>query len=59
MKYTDEELAPLYDLWFSQPYVELNIRDRWGLTPIEFAKKVPYRKMIVERMMAYVSKQED
>jgi len=56
MKYTDAELAPLYDLWFSQPYVELNIRDKWGLTPIEFAKKFPYRDDAVKRMMTNVSK---
>jgi hypothetical protein len=54
MKYTDAELAPLYELWFSQPYVELNIRDKWGLTPIEFAKKFPYRDDVVKRMMSYV-----
>ncbi len=55
MKYTDSELTPLYDLWFSQPHVELNIRDKWGLTPIEFAKKFPYRDEVVKRMMTYVS----
>lgn len=56
MKYTDAELTPLYDLWFLQPYVELNIRDNWGLTPIEFAKKFPYRNEAVKRMIAYVPK---
>lgn len=53
MKYTDAELSPLYDLWFSQPYVELGARDKWGLTPMEFAKKIPYRVSIVKRMMEY------
>lgn len=56
MKYTDAELAPLYDLWFSQPYVELNIRDKWGLTLLEFAKKLPYRDNVEKRMMSYVAK---
>jgi ankyrin repeat protein len=55
-KFTDAELSPLYDLWFSQPYVELNIRDKWGLTPIEFAQKFPYRNEVVKRMMTYVTK---
>lgn len=53
MKYTDTELAPLYNLWFSQPHVKLNVRDKWGLTPIEFAKKFPFRDDIVKRMMSY------
>ena len=57
MKYTDAELSPLYDLWFSQPFVDLSIHDKWGLTPIEFAKKFPYRNNAVERMMTYVFKQ--
>ena len=59
MKYTDVELSPLYDLWFSQPFVDLNIRDIWGLTPVEFAKRFPYRDNAVERMMTYVLKQEN
>lgn len=58
MKYTDEELKPLYDLWFSQPNVILDVKDKWGLTPIDFAKKVPYRKEIVERMEKYVQWKE-
>lgn len=56
MKYSDAELAPLYALWFTQPYIELTIRDQWGLTPIDFAKRFPYRKDIVKRMVTYVQK---
>lgn len=58
MKYTDEELKPLYDLWFSQPYVNLITKDNWGLTPIEFAGKFPYRKDLVKRMSDYVKEQK-
>lgn len=54
MKHTDEELEPLYDLWFSQPFVNLLTKDKWGLTPIDFAKRAPYRTKIVERMEKYV-----
>lgn len=54
MKFTDEQLKPLYDLWFSQPYVELTIPNAWGVTPIELASKLPYRKEILKRMQNYV-----
>jgi hypothetical protein len=56
MKYTDEQLRPLYDLWFSQPYLELKVPNAWGLTPIDLAQKVPYRKEVLERMQKYVEK---
>jgi len=59
MKNTDEELAPLYDLWFSQPYVELTVKDKWGLTPIDFAKKDPNRDQIVKRMISYVEERQN
>ena len=59
MKYTDEELSPLYDVWFSQPYLDVNTRDKWGLTPIEFAKKIPYRNDAVKRMMMYAHEKKD
>lgn len=58
MKYEDKDLKPLYDLWFSQERVTLEIRDKWGVTPIEFAKKLPYRGEIVERMELHVRKNE-
>lgn len=54
MKYSDEQLKPLYDLWFSQSYVEITIPNFWGLTPIDLAKKLPYRKIILEKMQNYV-----
>lgn len=54
MKYTDEQLEPLYNLWFSQSYVELTIPNKWGMTPVDLAKKLPYRKYILERMQLYL-----
>lgn len=54
MKFLDEELEPLYELWFSQPYVELTIPNAWGYTPIDLAKKLPHRKQLVKRMESYV-----
>ncbi|MGV6938641.1 hypothetical protein ACWA2B_24935 [Paenibacillus sp. CMM36] len=58
MKYTDDELKPLYDLWFSRKDLVLTIKDDWGLTPIDFAKKLPYKKNILERMEANVKREE-
>ncbi|MDQ0049240.1 ankyrin repeat protein [Paenibacillus polymyxa] len=58
MKHTDDELKPLYDLWFSQKDLVLTIKDDWGLTPIDFAKNLPYRKNILERMEANVKREE-
>lgn len=59
MKYTDEQLKPLYDLWFSQPYVELTIPNAWGYSPIDLARKLPFRKDILGRMEAYVQQKEN
>ncbi len=56
MKYSDEQLRPLYDLWFSQEFVELEVPNKWGLTPIDLARKLPYRKEFYERMLDYVQK---
>lgn len=54
MKFSDEQLKPLYDLWFSQPYIELTIPNAWGVTPIDLALELPYRKEVLERMQNYV-----
>lgn len=56
MKFSDEQLNPLYDMWFSQPHIELTIQNAWGLTPIDLAMKISYRKKILERMEKYVQK---
>lgn len=54
VKFSDEELKPMYDIWFSQPNVEVNIKNAWGVSPLELAKKFPYRKDLVERMVQVV-----
>lgn len=51
LKYTDEELMPLYDLWFSQSNVDINTKNDWGFSPLELAKKLPFREKLVERML--------
>ena len=51
LKYTDEELMPLYDLWFSQSNVDINTKNDWGFSPLELAQKSPSRKKLVERML--------
>ena len=51
VKYTDEELMPLYDLWFSQPAVDINTKNAWGVSPLELAQKLPFRKKLVEMML--------
>lgn len=53
MGFSDEKLEPLYDIWFSQPQLHLNTKNRWGVTPIEFVRKFPYRKKLLERMEQY------
>ncbi|QCQ17193.1 ankyrin repeat domain-containing protein [Microbacterium sp. RG1] len=55
MKYTDDDLAPIYDLWFQQPVLDFTTESVHGLSPIKSAAKLPYRKSILERMESYVS----
>lgn len=53
MKYNDEELEPLYQIWFSQEKIILNKKNKWGKTPIELVKQVPYRASLLERLKKY------
>jgi uncharacterized protein len=53
MKYDDEELEPLYNIWLSQPNININVRNDWGKTPIDIAKTMPYRKKLLERLRKY------
>jgi hypothetical protein len=55
MKYTDEDLAPIYDLWFEQPVLDFTTKSRHGISPIDFAAKMPYRASILARMENYVA----
>lgn len=53
MKYTDQELKPLYLLWFSQAKVLVNIKNHWGKSPMELAESMPYRQELVRIMHDY------
>lgn len=55
MKYTDDDLAPIYDLWFEQPVLDFTTTSRHGVSPIDFASKLPYRASILARMENYVA----
>lgn len=49
-KFTDEDFAPLYDAIFQNCTLEVNIKNDWGYTPIELARKLPYRADLLKRM---------
>ncbi len=53
MKYTDDELEPLYEMWFAQPHICVNIKNDWGRSPLDIARLMPYRKKLVERLEKY------
>lgn len=53
MNYTEDELEPLYNIWFSQESLIVNRKNSWGKTPVELAEQVPYRKKILERIKQY------
>ena len=49
------EMLPLYQLIFSQPGLPLLVKDKWGLTVIEFARRFN-RPIAVKIMEDYVKK---
>lgn len=49
-KFTDEDFAPLYDVIFQNCTLEVNVKNDWGYTPIELARKLPYRADLLKRM---------
>ena len=53
LKYTDEELEPLYQIWFAQNSILVNHKNAWGKTPLEIAEQMPYRASLLERMKKY------
>lgn len=53
LKFTDEELEPLYKIWFAQKNILVNYKNAWGKTPLEIAAQMPYRKKLVERLKLY------
>lgn len=56
MKYLDEDLEPIYDLWFAQPgMLDFTTPSRHATTPLSIARAVPYRASILQRMEDYVA----
>ena len=56
MKFTDDDLEPIYQLWFDQPVtLDFETPSSRGAEPIGFARAVPYRKSILERMERYIA----
>lgn len=53
LKYTDEELEPLYQIWFAQNSILVNHKNAWGKTPLEIAEQMSYRASLLERMKKY------
>ena len=47
---TAEDFAPLYDVIFQNCTLEVNVKNDWGYTPIELARKLPYRADLLRRM---------
>ena len=52
---SEMEMLPLYQLIFSQPGLPLLVKDKWGLTVIEFARR-SNRPIAVKMMEDYVKK---
>ena len=57
MKYTDEELQPLYDIWLESPNADFTTKSNYGFSNLELAAKVPYRSHILQQMKQYIEKQ--
>lgn len=55
MKYTDDDLAPIYDLWFEQPDPDFTTESVHGLSPLTLAAKLPYRASILARLQRHVA----
>lgn len=55
MKFSDDDLKPIYDLWFEQAVPDFTTASVDGLSPLGAAKKIPYRATILARMEEYVA----
>lgn len=55
MKFTDEDLEPIYRLWFDQPVrLDFETPAKRGRDPLGMARALPYRASILERMENYL-----
>lgn len=50
LKYSDEELAELYNVWFSVSDVLVSTKNAWGKSPIELAEQISYRRKLLAIM---------
>ena len=53
LKYTDEELEPIYDILCNQDKLLVNHKNVWGKTPLELAEQMSYRKSILDKLRKY------
>lgn len=49
---TDEEIMPFLELYLAQK-PNINIRNKWGYSPLELAERFPYRRRFAERLREY------
>jgi hypothetical protein len=55
MGYSDLELTPLYDLWFSQPKFDFLTNNFWNVSPFDLVRKLPFRKNLLLKMQKYIT----
>lgn len=53
MKFSDEELEPLNQLFLSQKNILMKQKNRAGYSPLDLAKKLPGRNALKERLKQY------
>lgn len=52
MKYTDEELAPLYEVLFTKAKIDTTSKNDWGFSLLDLATKLPYRNILVKKLQS-------
>lgn len=50
LPFSDQELLPLYDIWFKDGGIDVISKSDYGLSPLELARKFPNRAKLVEIM---------
>jgi hypothetical protein len=55
LKVPDDALEDLYDLWFSFDLANIETPNRAGLSPLDLARKLPYRADLVTRMEQFLA----
>lgn len=54
MKYVDEDLQPVYDIWFERSDADFTTESSEGVSPLKLAAKLPYRASVLKQMERYV-----